>query len=70
MDQRVERELRHLEDAVSRVVDQSRTFASTVDAPAEVVEDLQQIAIGLKYEVETLKAKLNLETVRGKPISK
>jgi len=67
MDERSEREIRSLEEAVSRVVDQSRTLASGVDGGADLIEDLQQTAMALHYEIETLKVKLALGTVVVKP---
>ena len=67
MDERLEREIRSLEETVSRVVDQSRTLASGVDGGADLIEDLQQTAMALHYEIETLKVKLALGTVVVKP---
>ena len=64
MDERVKREIiRSLEEAVYRIVDQSRTLASGVDGGADLLEDLQQTAMALHYEIETLKSKLDLGTV-------
>ena len=64
MDERVKREIIHsLEEAVYRIVDQSRTLASGVDGGADLMEDLQQTAMALHYQIETLKFKLDLGTV-------
>lgn len=64
MDERAKREIiRSLEEAVYRIVDQSRTLASGVDGGYDLIEDLQQIAMALHYEIETLKFKLDLEPV-------
>ena len=67
MDERVERKIRSLEESVSSVVDQSRTLASWVDGGADLTEDLQQTAMALHYEIETLKVKLARGTVIVKP---
>jgi len=64
MDEGVKREIiRSLEEAVYRIVVQSRTLASGVDGGADLLEDLQQTAMALHYEIETLKSKLDLGTV-------
>ena len=67
MDERVERKMYSLEEAVSKVVDESRTLAAWVDGGYDLTEDLQQIVVALHYEVETLKAKLTLATLSGSP---
>ena len=67
MDERVERKIYSLEEAVSRVVDDSRTLASWLDGGADLTEDLQQIVVALRYEVEILKTKLTLAMLSGSP---
>ena len=66
MDERVEKKIYSLEEAVSRVVDESKTLAGLIDDDADLVEDLQQIAMALLYETETLKVKLTIGTPMGK----
>jgi hypothetical protein len=66
MDERVEREIRSLEEAVCRVMHQSRELASRVEGGADLIEDLQQTAIALHYEIEALKVKLTLGRVAAK----
>ena len=63
MDERVEREIRSLEEAVSKIVNHSRTLASVVGGSADLIEDVQQTAMALHYEIEILKVKLALGTV-------
>ena len=65
MDERVERKIYSLEEAVSRVVDESKTLAGLID-DVDLVEDLQQIAMALHYETETLKVRLAIGTPMGK----
>jgi len=65
MDERVERKIYSLEEAVSRVVDESKTLAGLID-DVNLVEDLRQIAMALLYETETLKVKLTIGTPIGK----
>ncbi len=65
MDGTVERKMYSLEEAVSKVVDESRTLASSVDGGADLTEDLQQIVVALHYEIEILKAKLILAMPSG-----
>ena len=67
MDERVVRKMYTLEDAVSRVVDESRILASWVDGGSDLTEDLQQIATALHYELEILKVKITLGVPAGLP---
>jgi hypothetical protein len=62
-DEGVAREIRLLEEAISIVMQQSRKLASKVDSSTDLSEDrlleeLQQTAIALHYEVEALRVKL------------
>jgi hypothetical protein len=68
MDERVEREIRSLEEAVFGVMNQSRELASRVEGGADLIENLQQTAMALHYEIEALKIKLNLGTVAAKSL--
>ena len=67
MDESVERELQSIEEAISKVVDHSRTLSSWVDDGDGLIEELQQIGVALHYLMETLKVKLTVETFADKP---
>jgi hypothetical protein len=63
MDKGVAREIRLLEKAISIVMNRSKKLASKVDSSTDLsedrlLEDLQQTAIALHYELEALKAKV------------
>lgn len=63
MNKKVAREIRLLEDAISIVMRRSKRLASKVDGSKDLsedrlLEDLQQTAIALHYELEALKFKI------------
>jgi len=66
MDEIVDREILFLEESLSRIVERSRILASKIDGGTDLIENLQQTAMALHYEIETLKIKLALGIVVGK----
>jgi hypothetical protein len=74
MDKGVARDIRLLEEAVSIVMHRSRKLASKLDSSNDLsedhpLEDLQQNAIALHYELEALKVKIYRTRIGLKPVS-
>ena len=69
MNERAEAEITSLEQLVSRVVSQSRNVASSINVEAELLEELQQIAIALHYTIQTLRLRLGFQNTPDKNVA-
>ena len=69
MNEKVERELQSIEEAISRLADHTRNLSSWADVSDELIEEMEQMVVALDHLRETFEAELPPETLADKPRS-